>query len=162
FVLWAERDPIEAPRTLLGKPTECLGRETELEGLARVFDACVTTNSPRAIVVTGAAGIGKSRLCQEFVRRLCDARRPPPVWTARGDPLASASAFGVIAQVLRREAGLLDGEALDERRHKLKARIARHLGATGVNPFALPEDEIARVTEFLGELVAASFPEEQS
>src|SRR5207247_5443929 len=38
FVLWGERDPVEAPRTLLGKPTECVGREVELERLERSFD----------------------------------------------------------------------------------------------------------------------------
>src|SRR5262249_31595757 len=47
FALWAEREPIEAPRTLLGKPTECIGRDTELRRFEAVFDASVALQSPR-------------------------------------------------------------------------------------------------------------------
>src|SRR4030095_17025336 len=51
---------------------------------------------------------------------------------------------------IRRTAGLRDGEALDLRRKKLRARVARHLG----------EDDALRVAEFLGELSSVPYPDD--
>jgi class 3 adenylate cyclase/tetratricopeptide (TPR) repeat protein len=45
-----------------------VGREAELVQLAGAFEACRASGSGRAIVVRGEAGIGKTRLVQEFTR----------------------------------------------------------------------------------------------
>jgi tetratricopeptide (TPR) repeat protein len=57
----------------------------------------------------------------------------------------------MIAPALRRACGILDGEPLDVRRQKLRARVLRH--ASG---------EVRHTTEFLGELVDAPFPDDDS
>jgi DNA-binding SARP family transcriptional activator len=50
-----------------------VGRKRELALIERVWAQSVTTASPRALLVVGPAGIGKSRLAEEFTRRV-DAR----------------------------------------------------------------------------------------
>src|SRR5262249_30744718 len=68
-------------------------------------------------------------------------------WIARGDPTRAGSPYGLLAPAIRRVAGIFDGEALAVRQQKLRARVARRVAPT----------EVARVTEFLGELVGARF-----
>ena len=58
------------PRTLLGKATVCVGRDRELALLEGTFEECVDEPVARAVLVTAAAGGGKSRLRHELVERL--------------------------------------------------------------------------------------------
>ncbi|MBI4703691.1 MAG: AAA family ATPase [Deltaproteobacteria bacterium] len=139
----------EEPRLLLGKPTPCVGREAELALLRSAFEQCAAEPELRALLVTGPAGIGKSRLRHELVRGL---RGRAEIWIGRGDPVAAGAPFGMIAPALRRSAGILDGEPVQARRRKLSARVARHV----------PEAECDRVAEFLGEMIGTPWPDETS
>jgi hypothetical protein len=150
--LRGERELVETTRTLLGKPTPCVGRERELDALVRLFDQCVAEPVARAAIVVGDAGVGKSRLRHELLRVVRARDVGAEIWVGRGDPMSAGSPFGMIAPALRRLAGILDGEPLSVRRKKLAARAARHLRGP----------EATRVTWFLGELVGAPFPDEES
>lgn len=156
--LVTERDAEEDVRTLLGKPTPCVGRDRELGVLDGILHECLTEPVARAVLVTGAAGMGKSRLRYEFLRGVRRRGGPPgteatiDIWTAQGDPLRAGSRFGMIGQLLRRAAGLLEGEPLEVRQRKLRSRVARH-----VTPA-----HAARVIEFLGELTGTPFPDQDS
>jgi predicted ATPase/predicted Ser/Thr protein kinase len=141
----------DAGRTLLGKPTPCVGREREIASLLGLFDEVAGEPVARAALVTAVAGAGKSRLARELVQRV-RARAGVEVWIGRGDPMRAGSPFGMIAPFLRRAAGIRDGEPLDARRDKLRARVARHVAAAAVG----------RVAEFLGELVGAPFDDTAS
>jgi len=147
-VLLAEREPSDAAHALLGRPIPCVGRDRELRALEDLFDECASEPCAHAAVITGAAGVGKSRLRAELVRRLLGRGQPLEVWLGRGDPQRAGAPLGLLAQMVRRAAEILDGEPLDERRRKLSARIAR-----SVDPLAR-----ARVTEFLGEMIGTPFP----
>src|SRR5262249_24558708 len=71
FELRGDRDTIEeGAYTLLGKPTLCVGRESELGMLSNLFNECVEEPMARVVLVTGAAGVGKSRLRYEFLRNV--------------------------------------------------------------------------------------------
>jgi tetratricopeptide (TPR) repeat protein len=153
LVLRAERDPPSAPaRTLLGRPTPCVGRDAELSMLDAMFEAAVGDPGARAILVTAPAGVGKSRLRHEFVRRLEALPAAPQVWMARGDPMSAGAPFGLIGAAVRRAAGIHSDERIDLRRRKLRARVGRHL-----HP-----DDAARIAEFIGELCGTPFPSDQS
>ena len=110
----------------------------------------------RAVIVSAPVGMGKSRLRQELLRRLAErgAEGGPPVevWLARGDPMAQGSPFRMVAQAVRRATGLLDGETLNVRRWKIRARVARRLSGA----------DAGRVSEFLGEVCGVPFPDEGS
>jgi tetratricopeptide (TPR) repeat protein len=150
--LLGERAFSDARRTLLGKPTPCVGRDRELATLEGIFAECVADDVARAVLVTAPAGVGKSRVRYEFLRMLRAREAPHEAWLARGDPMRAGSPFGMLAQLVRRATGILDGETVRVQQEKLRARISKHL--TG--------DDLARVTHFLGELIGVPFPEEDS
>lgn len=143
LILAGERDTGPAPRTVLGRATPCVGRDHELAVLEAVFAECEAEPCARAVLVTGEAGIGKSRLGHEFQRRVLG--RGAQVWIAQGDPMSEGSPFGMLGQMLRREAGVLEGEPRDVRYQKLRARVGRHVS---------PPDA-TRIAQFLGQLAGA-------
>jgi eukaryotic-like serine/threonine-protein kinase len=134
---------IAAARTLLGKPTPCVGRERELALLDGVFAECVENPSAHAVLITAAAGAGKSRVAQEFLRRRKAEGAELEVWTGRGDPCSVGSSFAILAQAVRRTCGILDGEPLVVRLKKLRARVALNV----------PAGDRQRVADFLGEMI---------
>jgi serine/threonine protein kinase/tetratricopeptide (TPR) repeat protein len=142
LVLVAERASSDAVRTLLGRPSPCVGRERELAQLDALFDECVAERSARVVVVTAPPGVGKSRLRFEWLARLKD-RSAAQVWLARGDPMRAGSPFGMIALALRHAAGVLDGEPAAVRRRRVRARVARHVALA----------DAPRVADFLSELL---------
>jgi tetratricopeptide (TPR) repeat protein len=147
-MLHGERALMQGARTLLGRPTSCVGRDWELNVLTSIFDECVDDPEARVVVVTGAAGIGKSRLGAELVSRVLQRGEQVAIWVGRGDSLRAGSTLDLLAQALRGALGIHGGEPLAERHDKLRARVAEHV----------PAGDHKRVTEFLGELVGAPFP----
>jgi eukaryotic-like serine/threonine-protein kinase len=150
-VLTGERDGGEV-RTLLGKPTPCVGRERELRMLAGLLEDCVEHGGAQAALVTAPPGTGKSRLAQELLQHVRDSGKPVAIWIARGDSLRAGSAFGLLGQALRGAWGVRDGEPLDVRRDKVRACVASRVA----------ESQRQRVTEFLGEIIGTPFPDENS
>jgi serine/threonine protein kinase/tetratricopeptide (TPR) repeat protein len=149
-LLLGGRDADEGMRKLLGKPTPCIGRERELAALQGFWNECREEPLARAVLVVAEPGVGKSRLRYEFIRSVRSMEGPAPtIWLAQGDPIHTGLPFGLIAQVLRHAAGLLDGAPLELRQARLRTRVGRHL----------PAEEAARVTEFFGELVGTPFPD---
>ncbi|MDC3956690.1 protein kinase [Polyangium jinanense] len=151
FALLGERASFEVSRPLLGKATPCVGREHELGLFDLTFGACKNEPAARVVVVSGPAGIGKSRLLHEFVERQRAAVEPAEIWFGRGDPLRVASSFGLLAEVLRGASGIRGGEPLARRRELLSARVARRV----------PERDRRRVASFLGELAGVPFPDDE-
>ncbi len=145
------RERESKPRTLLGKPTPFVGREREIATLTGIFEECVSEPVARAVLVTGQAGAGKSRLVTEFMSRVRD-QGPVELWLTRGDAMSEGSPFSLLAKLVRRSAGIVDGEPLVVRQQKLRARVGRHV----------PESEVARVSEFIGELASVHFSDTQS
>ncbi len=149
------RRPLGAPlaaRTLLGKVSPCVGRERDIGGVLGALDACIEEASPRAVVITAPAGTGKSRLRYEVLRGIETSERDVQVWIARGDPIGAGSAFGFIGPALRRAAGISEGESLPLRRQRLRSRVAESARNKGLN-----DAEVARITEFIGELTGVPF-----
>ena len=148
--LSGERAVMQGARTLLGRPTSCVGRDWELGALVGILDECIEEPAARVAVVTAAAGMGKSRLGAEFVSRARQRHPEVAVWLARGDSLRAGSTLDLLAQALRGALGILEGEPLAERHDKLRGRIAG----------CVPAADRPRVTAFLGELIGAPFSDD--
>jgi tetratricopeptide (TPR) repeat protein len=150
--LTSEREIYDSARTLLGREGTCVGRERELDMLEALFEECVSEPMAHAVLITGAAGVGKSRLRYEFLQRLARRDAEHEIWMARGDPMGVASPFGLLGHALRQALGIVQVEPIEVRQRRLRSRIARHV----------PEADLDRVTEFLGELTGVHFPAETS
>lgn len=143
------RDFAGVARTLLGKETPCVGRDRELAALDAMFDECARESVARAALIVAPAGIGKSRLRWEFLRRVTARRPDVEVWMARGDPVAQGGAYAMLGSAVRRAAGVQGGEPAATSRAKIHARVARHV----------PASAVPRVAAFLGELAGVPFDE---
>ncbi|MFT3772360.1 MAG: protein kinase [Minicystis sp.] len=137
--LSAERDADEPVRTLLGRPSPCVGRERELGLLESLFTECADEEVARAALVTAPPGFGKTRLRQELIARIGGRAA---LWIGAGDPMGTGSPFGLLGRAARRALGIHAGNPLPARRAALLARVAERV----------PEEERASVAEFLGEL----------
>jgi hypothetical protein len=147
----ALRGPLRAPdraRLLFGEPLACVGREQEIDQLERIFEQCSEEHVATMVLLSGWDGVGKSRLGDEFLRRLEAGGQPVKIWIGEADALASSAAFGLLSQVLQRALKLSHGEPLEAQRDQIRAWVARHpnLGA--------------RVAEHLGELAGTPFESE--
>ena len=150
--LVGERESFDADRKLLGKATPCVGREREIGTLQVIYDECVAEPVARVALVTGAAGAGKSRVRQELMRVLERRGDRVGVWVGRGDSVSAGAPLGLLAQALRGAAGISGGEPLEVRRQKWRRRA----------PARPPRARAARVAAFLGEVVGAPPPDEES
>jgi hypothetical protein len=152
FELRGEHLGSDESRPLLGKPTPCVGREQELTLLDMAFTTCVQEPVAQALLVTASAGMGKSRLRHEFLRRLEQRGEPVQVLLGRGDPLSAGSAQGLLGQALRGLCGIQGSEDLTVLRERLSRRVARHL----------PAEQAREAAGFLGELCGIPFPDDSS
>ena len=147
--LLSERATLELRRNLLGRPAAFLGRGQELSFLAGLLTDSALERQATAVLVSGPAGIGKSRLLQEFMSWLRARKEPALVLAAAGDSLAAGAPFALLGRAVRRLAGIAETDVADERRRKLAECVGRHL----------PVESSQGVTALIGEIAGVNFPE---
>jgi class 3 adenylate cyclase/tetratricopeptide (TPR) repeat protein len=140
--------------------TAFVGRDDELRRLMAVWDSAVATPAARLAVVLGSPGLGKSRLLDEFARRLERAT----VLTAQCEAAGGAT-FAPIAKAVRAVLGVDDATGGDDLQTALDAalagddaersRIAAGIGALLAGTPASPEETFFVVRRFLAGLAAA-------
>lgn len=143
-----EIGPDELPtfrRRVLGREVPYVGRRKELLLLETMLDEVEDDEVVRALLVTGPAGIGKSRLAIEFEAML--ARRGARRLLARATPMAQEASGAMLEILIRSAAALSRGE---ERKNAWPL-IERYVHGLGV-------DEPALAAEILGEFVGAPSP----
>ncbi|HRI70625.1 MAG TPA: AAA family ATPase, partial [Polyangium sp.] len=135
-------------RQLLGRPTPTVGREKEIALLQGIYSELVEDSAPRGALIIGPAGIGKSRVRGELIRRLEVSGRPD-VLLCQGDPLSQTSSLSAFGRALRAAMGLHDGEDVADQILKCKRHVASRLPA-----------ERRFIAGFLGELAGVPFPDD--
>jgi class 3 adenylate cyclase/tetratricopeptide (TPR) repeat protein len=119
-------------------------READLRLLHELFDRTVGESACHLIVVTGPAGVGKSRLTNEFLAALGGHAR---VVKGRCLPYGEGITFWPIVEMLREAAEINEGDSPEEARAKIhglipagkdselvRDRLAALLGVTGAIP----------------------------
>jgi len=147
--LLGQRETYDGKRGLLGRPATFLGRGQELSFLAGLQTDSALERQATTVLVSGPAGIGKSRLLQEFLGWVKGRPETVLVLLGAGDSLAAGAPFALLGRAVRRLAGIAETDSADERRRKLSDCVGRHL----------PEEARAGVTAFIGEIAGVSFPE---
>jgi class 3 adenylate cyclase/tetratricopeptide (TPR) repeat protein len=143
FRLVRVRQAVVAPAR---RESPVVGREAELARLAELFDEARSARAGRLVTIVADAGVGKTRLTQEFVRRLGDGALG---LEGRCLPYGDGITFWPLAEALKSEAGILDDDTADEARAKLRGvagaagddvaeRVAAMVGL-GEDPFPVEE-----------------------
>jgi tetratricopeptide (TPR) repeat protein len=91
-----------------------VGREAELAQIVAGFERCVDDKTPIVVTVTGAPGIGKTRLRREALSRVASHAGAPRIVLARCEPFAKSHALGVVGDVARALTGVSKGGSLQD------------------------------------------------
>jgi class 3 adenylate cyclase/tetratricopeptide (TPR) repeat protein len=131
-------DGLEAP---------LVGRDAELRTIKDLFHAAAERNVPRLVLVSGPAGVGKSRLGWEFEKYadgLADS-----VWWHRGRCLSYGEGvtFWALAEIVRQRLGIAEEDT---------AEIAAGKLAAGMDRFVPDPAERAYIGPRLGRLLSVA------
>jgi class 3 adenylate cyclase/tetratricopeptide (TPR) repeat protein len=131
-------DGLEAPLT---------GRDAELRTVRELFHAAVDRKVPRLVLVSGPAGVGKSRLGWEFFKYIDGLAEK--VWWHRGRCLSYGDgvAFWALAEIVRQRLGIAEEDTADA----AAARLAE-----GLERFVPDPGERAYVGARLGRLLGVT------
>ncbi len=144
-----------APGRILRMASPMVGRRRELAALRRAFDLAIADQGCRLVTIVAPAGVGKSRLVEEFLDGLSDAT------VLRGRCLAYGEGitYFPVLEVVRQAAGLADFDAPELVESKICAilqgeenqavvceRIAQLMGVTDV---AAPEETFWAIRRLL-------------
>jgi class 3 adenylate cyclase/predicted ATPase len=132
-------DGLEAPLT---------GRDAELRTIRELFHAAADRRVPRLVLVSGPAGVGKSRLGWEF-EKYADGLAGG-MWWHRGRCLSYGEgvAFWALAEIVRQRLGIAEEDPAEVAAAKLTA---------GVDRFVNDQAERAYVSARLGRLLGVAF-----
>jgi class 3 adenylate cyclase/tetratricopeptide (TPR) repeat protein len=110
-----------------GLEASLTGRDTELRTIKDLFHATADRRVPRLVLVSGPAGVGKSRLGWEF-EKYADGLAAD-VWWHRGRCLSYGEgvAFWALAQIVRQRLGIAEEDPVEVAENKLAAGLDRFL-----------------------------------
>jgi len=125
-----------------------VGRERERQLLRLAFDRAVEEKTCHLVTVLGSAGVGKSRLIEEFLASLAD-----DVTVLRGRCIAYGEGitFWPVVEIIRSAAGIEEEEPAEDARAKLHALCEGEEGAEVI---------FERVAQLLGLTSDSAVPEE--
>jgi class 3 adenylate cyclase/predicted ATPase len=133
-------DGLEAP---------LVGRDAELRTIKELFHAAADRRIPRLVLVSGPAGVGKSRLGWEFEKYVDGLKAE--VWWHRGRCLSYGEgvAFWALAEIVRQRLGIAEEDPAEAALGKL---------AAGLDRFVPDPGERAYAGVRLGRLLGVAFP----
>jgi hypothetical protein len=119
--------------------------------------ACIGESRPRAMLVVGPPGIGKSRIRHELLRHAQAEGGPnPTLLLGLCDPIRTAGTRSVLGSAVARLCGIRSDMPEEEKRSALEARVGRHL--CDGPPGTPAHQERQRTMVFVGELCGVSYP----
>jgi predicted ATPase/class 3 adenylate cyclase len=120
-----------ADRSINGAETRMVARQAELQQLQQAFRALGEPPRPQLIVVSGEAGLGKSRLCYEF-ENWADTQPERFCWfRCRAAPQTREQPFGLVRNLVAWRLEIADDDDADTARRKLQAAVTPLFPADG-------------------------------
>jgi serine/threonine protein kinase len=148
FVLLHEERDADGTRPLLGKPTPCVGRETELALLEAQLASCIDESEARMTLLCAAAGVGKSRLRHEFLRRIGARQGAQTLLQGRADMTAAGAPYGILRAALLQLCSVETQASPEEQRAALCQRLGQRLPAAIAEPTLWFLAEVCRLPFF--------------
>lgn len=91
-----------------------VGREADLSQIVSAYERAEEDKTPIIVTISGAPGIGKTRLRREAVSRIGSHPSAPRVALVRAESFAKSHALGIMADVARGIAGVTKGAQLED------------------------------------------------
>ena len=136
-----------------------VGRDGDLRLLKELFHGALERRSARLVAVTGAAGVGKSRLLREFSNYI-DGLADTVLWhLGRCLSYGEAIAYWALAEMVRQRLGIPEEAGSEEARAKLDAGLERWVPKPADRAFVAPrlgvllgiaEPDLSRAELFAG------------
>jgi len=116
--------PAGATRLGLGDEAPFLGRDAELGLLVGRLLETADRHRPRTVLVTGEAGVGKTRLAQELSRFAGELPEARVLW-GRCAPYGEARDLEAVAEMVRTACGVSAGDDLETARRRVARTVGR-------------------------------------
>ncbi|HUR12916.1 MAG TPA: adenylate/guanylate cyclase domain-containing protein [Mycobacteriales bacterium] len=139
--------PAGATRLGLGDDAPFLGRDAELGLLVGRFHETVDAREPYAVLVTGEAGVGKTRIAQEVARRVEELPGVRVLW-GRCAPYGEGRDLAAVSEMVRTACGIEAGDSVVVARERLERTVSRLAHLPDVGP--VPAQTTERLRMLLG------------
>ena len=116
--------PAGATRAGLGDEAPFVGRDAELGLLIGRFLDAQDRATPRAVLVAGEAGVGKTRLGQELARFAGEVPGTRVLW-GRSAPYGEGRDLAAVAEMVRTACGIEEHDDLETARERVARTVAR-------------------------------------
>ena len=112
-----------------------VGRDAELRTVKELFHASADRRVPRMVLVSGPAGVGKSRLGWEFEKYVDGLAEQ--VWWHRGrcPAYGDGVAFWALAQIFRQRLGIAEDDPAEAAARKLAEGLDRYVTDPAERPY---------------------------
>jgi class 3 adenylate cyclase/tetratricopeptide (TPR) repeat protein len=116
------RGPIESysHKTMAVARAPLTGRLGELSQLQQQFQSAVEEGMPKAVAIIGEAGIGKTRLRQEFTAWLVETNPSAFIWLGRAFSYSNQTPFGLVGSLLKSALEINQTDEASQMREKLE------------------------------------------
>jgi tetratricopeptide (TPR) repeat protein len=148
--------PAGATRLGLGDDAPFLGRDAELGLLVGRFHDTVDARRPYAVLVTGEAGVGKTRIAQEVSRRVGELPGVRVLW-GRCAPYGEGRDLAAVSEMVRTACGIEATDDIATARERVTRTVSR------LEPASVPANMAERLRLLLGlEDLEAGLPRESA
>ena len=120
------------PRGVPGVSSRLVGRERELALLETLYGRSLEEAHPALVTILGQAGIGKTRLTEEFLARADSGPEAPAVYTGRCLPYGEGITYWALREILWVAARILLGDGGDVAAVKLVKLVRGVFDGLGV------------------------------
>jgi len=124
-----------------------VGREDERQFLLALYQRVMESRRQHLITVLGPAGVGKSRLVEEFTRQITGDAAAPRILQGRCPSYGEGLTYWPLAEIIKQECGIKDNDPPAAVLEKLGAGVER------VCPPSMPAEERAVVATDLAALL---------
>jgi tetratricopeptide (TPR) repeat protein len=125
------------------------GRDEEMSVLDGALERVRARGEPAIVTLLGPAGIGKTRIVQDFILKQRETVTGRPIKVFRGSARDISTSYGMFARLLRARFGLVEGMDPEQAKTQVRTQVAK----------VLEDRKVGDVCYFLGQFLDLAFPE---